>query len=61
MRGYLDAGYTQYQFITATDNITCDECGHLNRKIFSFADAQVGVNYPPIHPNCRSNVIGYKE
>lgn len=61
MRGYLDAGYTQYQFITATDNRTCDECGHLNRKIFSFADAQVGVNYPPIHPNCRSNVIGYKE
>lgn len=61
MRGYLDAGYTHYQFISALDNRTCDECEDLDGQVFAFVDAQEGVNFPPIHPNCRSNIIGYKE
>lgn len=61
IQAYMDAGYTHYKFITAVDNRMCDECGSLNGKIFSFAEARVGVNLPPIHPNCRSNIIGYKE
>lgn len=61
VRAYLDAGYEYYQFITAKDNRTCDECGKLNGQIFRLAEAEVGVNLPPLHPNCRSNIIGYKE
>lgn len=61
IQAYKDAGYTHYKFITAVDNRMCDECGSLNGKIFSFAEAEVGRNLPPIHPNCRSNIIGYKE
>lgn len=61
MRGYLDAGYTHYQFISAIDDRTCEECHDLDGQIFAFVDAQEGVNFPPIHPNCRSNIIGYKE
>lgn len=61
MRGYLDAGYTHYQFISAIDNRTCDECEDLDGQVFAFADAVEGINFPPIHPNCRSNIIGYKE
>lgn len=60
MRGYLDAGYTHYKFITAIDGRQCDECGKLNGKIFAFDEAEVGVNLPPIHSNCRSNIIGVK-
>lgn len=61
VRGYMEAGYTHYKFITAIDKRMCDECGSLNGRIFSFDEAQPGVNLPPIHPNCRSNIIGYKE
>lgn len=61
MRGYLDAGYTHYQFLTAIDHRTCGECEDLDGQIFAFVDAQEGVNFPPMHPNCRSNIIGYKE
>lgn len=61
IRAYQEAGYTHYKFITAVDNRMCDECGSLNGKIFSFAEAQVGVNLPPVHTNCRSNIVGYKE
>lgn len=60
-RGYMDAGYTHYQFITAIDSRTCGECEDLDGQVFAFADAVVGVNYPPLHSNCRSNIIGYKE
>lgn len=59
-QGYLDAGYTHYRFITALDGCTCDECRKLNQQVFAFADAQEGVNFPPIHTNCRSNIIGYR-
>jgi hypothetical protein len=29
----------------------------LNRETFEFANAKVGVNYPPFHPFCRTNVV----
>lgn len=61
MQGYLDAGYTHYQFISAIDNRTCGECEDLDGQVFAFDEAVVGVNFPPIHSNCRSNIIGYKE
>lgn len=60
-QGYLDAGYTHYKFITAIDGCTCDICKKLNQQIFSFEEAEEGVNFPPIHTNCRSNIVGYKE
>lgn len=61
MRGYIDAGYQMYQFISAIDDRTCDECGELNGQVFMFSEAEEGINFPPMHPNCRSNIIGYKE
>lgn len=60
VEGYLQAGYDRYQFITAIDDRTCDECGKLNGQVFYFTEAEEGVNFPPMHPNCRSNIIAYK-
>lgn len=61
MRGYLDAGYTHYMFISVSDDRICDDCDDLDGQVFAFVDAQEGVNFPPMHPNCRSNIIGYRE
>lgn len=52
---YFGGGlFTEYKFLATLDNRTSEDCRDLDGKIFSFKDKQVGVNFPPIHPNCRS-------
>ena len=31
----------------------------MDNKVFKYSEREVGVNYPPLHPNCRSTVRGY--
>lgn len=50
-------GYEKYEFVNATDGRTCDECGRLNGKTFLLSERQPGVNFPPIHPNCRGRIV----
>lgn len=50
-------GYEKYRFVNATDGRTCDECGKLNGKTFLMAERRAGVNFPPIHPNCRGRIV----
>ena len=59
--GYIDAGYTMYEIISATDGRTCDLCHSMNGKKFYFTEAKEGENFPPLHPNCRANIVGYRE
>lgn len=50
-------GYDKYEFVNATDGRTCDECGKLNGKTFLMSERKAGVNFPPIHPNCRGRIV----
>ena len=50
-------GYERYRFVNATDGRTCDECGRLNGKTFRLSERHPGVNFPPIHPNCRGRIV----
>ena len=54
---YTDAGIEKYQFIAVEDERTSDVCSALDGKIFLLSEAEVGVNMPPIHPQCRSTTI----
>lgn len=56
---YEEFGVDQYQFMATLDDRTSDICGALDGEIFDVKDAQEGVNYPPMHPNCRSTTIPY--
>jgi SPP1 gp7 family putative phage head morphogenesis protein len=47
----------QYQILAAVDCRTSDICEEMNGKVFDFGTEQVGVNYPPFHPNCRTTII----
>ena len=38
---------------------TCEVCGALDGKHFFVNDAKIGINYPPIHPNCRCTTIEF--
>ena len=54
---YEEMGVDYYTYIATLDNRTSDICGELDGKRFKLKEAEAGVNYPPMHPNCRSTTI----
>ncbi|MGL5764281.1 MAG: minor capsid protein [Sarcina sp.] len=52
----MDKGYKRYEFLAEIDSRTSEICKALDGKVFEFKDAHEGVNYPPLHPHCRSTV-----
>ena len=54
---YKKAGVREYEFLAEEDDRTSDICAELNGQRFPIDAAIVGVNYPPMHPNCRSTVL----
>lgn len=59
--GYEACGIKQYQILATLDGRTSDICIEMNGEIFDFSKLEVGVNYPPFHPNCRTTTIPYFE
>ena len=63
---YKEAGVDSYQYLATLDSDTSTICRNLDNKKFKVSDSVVGINYPPMHPNCRSTTIAdiginYKE
>ncbi|MGH0775284.1 minor capsid protein [Bacillus mobilis] len=58
-KGYEAVGVEKYQFLSTLDTRTSEVCGKLDGKVFDLADRQVGVNFAPLHPHCRSTTIPY--
>lgn len=61
---YEKLGFEEYVFNAEYDDRTTDDCGELNGQRFLMSEMQIGVNAPPMHPNCRStiepvNIIDY--
>lgn len=57
--GYKQVNIDSYQILTALDARTCTDCGPLNETIVPIQDAEIGVNLPPFHPNCRCTTVPY--
>ena len=56
-RAYEECGADKYEFVATLDTRTSKICQELDGKVFETKDRQVGVNYPPMHPYCRSTTI----
>lgn len=54
---YKNAGIKQYRILPAGDDRDCLECDGLADSVFDIDKAVVGVNFPPIHVNCRCAII----
>lgn len=54
---YRQLGIERYRFIAVLDRKTSAICHSHEGETFEVAKAQVGVNFPPLHPNCRSGTI----
>jgi SPP1 gp7 family putative phage head morphogenesis protein len=58
-RLYEELGITEYVFMATLDTRTSEICGSLDDKRFKLSEREVGVNCPPMHPNCRSKIRAY--
>lgn len=58
---YKETGVDQYQFVATLDLRTSDTCRALDGEVVNVKDREVGINYPPLHPFCRSTTIPYLE
>lgn len=54
---YIKAGVRQYEYFAELDARTSEQCAEMNGQRFDVVSAVVGVNYPPLHPNCRCTVL----
>ena len=58
-RAYEAAGVEDYEFVSTLDSRTSEICASLDGKHFPIKEAKTGVNYPPMHPRCRSTTVEY--
>lgn len=57
MARYKNNAIKRYMFRAVLDLRTSQVCQDHDGVIFDVADAKVGVNFPPLHPWCRSTTI----
>ena len=58
---YEDAEIEKYKFVAVLDKRTSHICQQHDNKVYNTDEAVPGVNYPPLHPWCRSTTIAYDE
>lgn len=58
LHAYRNAGVEEYELVAIIDRKTSDICRRMHGKVFRFDELEVGVNFPPFHPYCRTTFIG---
>lgn len=54
---YDDFKVKWYVYVATLDARTSQICQSLDGQEFKLSEAETGVNYPPMHPNCRSCTV----
>lgn len=58
---FEECGITRYRFLATLDRRTSKICQEMDGKDFAIGEARAGKNYPPMHPNCRSTVVPFRQ
>lgn len=58
---YKDADIEQYRFVAVLDKRTSSICREHDGKVYKVSERKTGINYPPLHPWCRSTTIAHFE
>ncbi len=58
---YQECGIEKYQFLATLDLRTSKICRNMDMKIFALKERKAGINYPPMHPWCRSTTVAVIE
>ena len=59
LEAYKELDIEQYVFLATLDSKTSTACRDLDGKVFPLKAAEEGVNFPPMHPRCRSTTMMY--
>lgn len=51
---FKEEGYTEYKYSSVIDSRTTPICRSLDGDVFKISQAERGINFPPMHVNCRS-------
>ena len=54
---YKVANVEEYEYLATLDMRTSEICRSLDGTVHKVSQAKVGVNFPPMHPNCRSTTV----
>lgn len=58
--GYKASGVVQkYEFLATLDSRTSSICRSMDNEVFTLSEKEIGVNFPPLHANCRSTTVPY--
>ncbi|HFI0150699.1 TPA: minor capsid protein [Streptococcus suis] len=49
--------YDEYEYVAVIDGSTSDVCRGLDGQKYKIADKMPGINFPPMHPRCRSTFL----
>lgn len=60
-KAFKELGVEEYQFLATLDMRTSEICQSMDLMIFRLIDRDMGVNWPPLHPWCRSTIVPYFE
>lgn len=58
---YKAAEIDKYQFVATLDLRTSEICRSMDNTVHEVSQARTGINFPPLHPNCRSTTVAYHE
>lgn len=61
IEAYKAGGYEEYEYMASFGEKTCEKCGGLDGQHFKLTDIQYGVNFPPVHTNCRCTTVCWDE
>lgn len=56
---YEEADIEYYRFIAVLDKRTSAICREHDNKVYKVSERKTGVNYPPLHPWCRSITVAH--
>jgi len=54
-----ELGAKKYVFMATLDTRTSEICQKYDHKVFNYSERKEGINFPPLHPNCRSTTRAY--
>lgn len=56
--GIKESGMKYYRFVATLDHRTSATCRDHDGRIYAVDDYSPGTNAPPLHPHCRSTIVG---
>lgn len=60
LKAYMESDVIEkYQYVAVLDKDTSSLCQRKHMRPYYVKDAKPGINWPPLHPNCRSTTVPY--